>query len=319
MDFQWIGMEEFENAATFVQAFIRMVAGAFSRAGIKGWEGLMNPLVDLDEGPSEKRSLRELFARLSRICADATRPIVLMVDEVDSASNSQVFLDFLAMLRGYYLDRKNSPIFHSVILAGVYDIKNLKLKLRPKEDHKYNSPWNIAARFDLDMSFSAGQVAAMLEEYEADRQTGMDVQEVTREIVQYTSGYPYLVSALCKILDERLPESGIFPNREMVWSRTGIVEAVKTILDEPLPLFQSMMRQLDEQPTLRQMLHALLFQGKRVTYNPDSPVIGIASMLGYIVSKDRSVQVANRIFEMRLYKAMKNLLKIMGESSFCYI
>ena len=29
--------------------------------------------------------------------------------------------------------------FKSVILAGVYDIKNLKLKLRPNEEKKYNS------------------------------------------------------------------------------------------------------------------------------------------------------------------------------------
>ena len=43
------------------------------------------------------------------------------------------------------------PTFHSVILAGVYDIKNLKLKMRPEETHQYNSPWNIAAKFDVSM------------------------------------------------------------------------------------------------------------------------------------------------------------------------
>ena len=42
--------------------------------------------------------------------------------------------------------------FHSVILAGVYDIKNLKLKLRPDAEKKYNSPWNIAADFNVDMT-----------------------------------------------------------------------------------------------------------------------------------------------------------------------
>lgn len=80
-----------------------------------------------------------LFERISRMCETAKRPIVLMIDEVDSASNNQVFIDFLAQLRGYYLDREKRPIFHSVILAGVYDIKNLKLKIRPDEEHQYNS------------------------------------------------------------------------------------------------------------------------------------------------------------------------------------
>ena len=65
------------------------------------------------------------------------------------------------MLRGYYLDRENTAAFHSVILTGVYDIKNLKLKIRPDSEHQYNSPWNIAARFEIDMFFNAGQIAAM--------------------------------------------------------------------------------------------------------------------------------------------------------------
>ncbi len=59
------------------------------------------------------------------MCAKAKKPIVLMIDEVDSASNNQVFIDFLAQLRMYYINRDKSPIFHSVILAGVYDIKNM--------------------------------------------------------------------------------------------------------------------------------------------------------------------------------------------------
>ena len=73
------------------------------------------------------------------------QPVVLMVDEIDSASNNQIFLDFLAQLRDGYLEREELATFHSVILAGVYDIRNLKLKIRPEEEHKYNSPWNVAA------------------------------------------------------------------------------------------------------------------------------------------------------------------------------
>lgn len=242
-----------------------------------------------------------MFLRLSRICADASKPVVLMIDEVDSASSSLVFLDFLSMLRAYYLDRENSPAFHSVILAGVYDIKNLKLKIRPEDEHKYNSPWNIAAKFDVSMNFSQKQTALMLEEYEADHKTGMDVLQAAREIYEYTGGYPYLVSAVCKILDERLPESERFAESENVWTKAGISAAVSKMLDEQVPLFQSMVRQFDEHPDLKQMMKAVLFQGKRITYNPDSAVIDMAAMFGYITNKNGSIQAANRIFEMRLY------------------
>lgn len=56
------------------------------------------------------------------------RQIVLIIDEVDQASNQKIFLDFLGMLRAKYLKRNSRPTFVSVILASVYDIKNLKQK-----------------------------------------------------------------------------------------------------------------------------------------------------------------------------------------------
>ena len=146
-------------------------------------------------------------------------PIVLIIDEADNASNNHVFIDFLSMLRGYYLDRENSPIFHSVILAGVYDIKNLKLKLRPEEEHQYNSPWNIAAKFNINMNFTTKEIAAMLQEYETDCHTGMDVPAVAKEIFLYTCGYPYLVSAICKILDEDLPELEPDFSSKCIWKK----------------------------------------------------------------------------------------------------
>jgi len=83
-------------------------------------------------------------------------PVVLIIDETDSAASNQVFIDFLAQLRTYYLnrDKKNTKTFQSFILAGVYDIKNLKLKIQPDNQYIPNSPWNIAADFDIDMSLS---------------------------------------------------------------------------------------------------------------------------------------------------------------------
>ena len=53
------------------------------------------------------------------------------------------------------------------------------------------------------MDFSIQQITDMLEEYELDYQKEMNTRKVAEEIYQYTSGYPYLVSAICKILDEK--------------------------------------------------------------------------------------------------------------------
>lgn len=76
----------------------------------------------------------------------------IFIDEVDKSSNNQLFLSFLGMLRNKYLSREMDEdfTFKSVILAGVHDVKTLKLKFRDDEEVKLNSPWNIAVNFKYD-------------------------------------------------------------------------------------------------------------------------------------------------------------------------
>lgn len=283
LDFQQIGTADFANETTFAAAFSKKLLMECENIE-EGDSGILRKLLSDFRSNHLKAGLNDLFECLSDICKSSSRPIVLMIDEADSASNNQVFIDFLAQLRGYYLARERRPIFQSVIFAGVYDIKNLKLKLRPDEEHKYNSPWNIAAKFNIDMSFSVEQIASMLKEYEDDHHIGMYIQTIAGEIYQYTSGYPYLVSDICKLLDEELPGNSWLESPVDIWSAEGVVEAVKLILVEQAPFFESMVRQLEEYPEMKKLLKAVLFQGKRVSYNPDLPSVSLASMFGYIIN-----------------------------------
>lgn len=68
-----------------------------------------------------------------------------MIDEIDQSSNNQLFLSLLGMLRNKYLLRNEGKdyTFHSVILTRVHDVKSLKVKMPPDEEHKYNSHWGI--------------------------------------------------------------------------------------------------------------------------------------------------------------------------------
>ena len=95
------------------------------------YQNALNEFIDERKEAGEQFELVELFQALSNLCASVPKKIVLMIDEVDSATNNQVFLDFLAQLRGYYINRNRFATFQSVILAGVCDIRNLKRKMRP--------------------------------------------------------------------------------------------------------------------------------------------------------------------------------------------
>lgn len=193
MDFQTLGNAEFENENTFALSFARVFLKAFKRNELQMTDSLKSSVEELQKNVLLRNpfyTMLLLFENLGDICAASEKSIVLMIDEVDSATNNQVFLDFLAQLRACYIERDIQPTFQSVILAGVYDVKNLKRKLRPEEEHKVNSPWNIAADFEIDMSFSTDGIAGMLREYEADYHTGMDIGEIAGLIYDYTSGYP---------------------------------------------------------------------------------------------------------------------------------
>ena len=241
--------------------------------------------------------LVELFQEVSTFCAAVPRKVVLMIDEIDSATNNQVFLDFLAQLRGYYINRNKYPTFQSVILAGVCDIRNLKRKLRPDEEHKDNSPWNIAADFDIDMSFSPEQIARMLKDYESDHKTGMKAAAISQEIYDYTAGYPYLVSRICQFLDQQYSRDG----RKDAWTHAGILDAVNSLVRESNSLFEDMAKKVKDYQGLKDLLYDILFCGKSIPYNLGTELVSIGTMFGFLKEEQGQVAISNRIFEIWFY------------------
>lgn len=305
LDFQDLGNASFQDEATFSQAFLELFLQEIERCQTNEMPSMGTLLENTEktlENDGKLWTLMALFQILHKICKQSIKPVVLMIDEVDSASNNQVFLDFLSQLRSYYLkrDTKGMVTFHSVILTGVYDIKNLKRKIRPDESHKTNSPWNIAADFSVDMSLSRDGIAGMLEEYEKDYHTGMNIGKIAGLLSDYTSGYPYLVSRLCKLMDEKIGGENEAGKKD-AWTREGFLKAVRMLLMESNTLFESLIGKLTDYPELEKMLKELLFFGKPITYNPTNPVIALAMMFGFVKNQDGKVIPANRIFDTLLY------------------
>lgn len=297
LDFQMISHADFESEQSFVSAFSRELLERAEEIP----EKIKEQLQYFSEGPVSGSTLSVLFKCLTKWCGMSEKKIVLMIDEADSAANNQIFLDFLSQLRGYYIRREQKAVFQSVILAGVYDIKNIRQKIRPDEEHKMNSPWNIAADFLVDMSFSVKEISNMLEDYEQEHGTGMDIDRMSYLLYDYTSGYPYLVSKICKLMDERLAGTEDFSDLNSVWTKQGFLYAVRLLLNEKNTLFESMFHKLTEYPELRNVLYILLFQGQSILYNPEDPAVDTAIMFGFVKVEQGSVVVANRIFETRLY------------------
>lgn len=292
VSFQDTGQAEFADEGAFVSYIIDLLSEAMQDVGFPAsLVAMWNDPTTLGESWS-KQSFSYLRRKIRELCKEAERPIVLMIDEVDCASNNQVFMSFLGTLRENYIAsrKKNSreASFQSVILAGVTDIKHLKAKIRPEEEHRLNSPWNIAADFKVDMSFSAEEIAGMLQEYEADHHTGMDVSAVSQEIRRLTSGYPFLVSWLCKRLDEDIGN----------WTVEGVRMAGDAFLKIPNSLSDHIRWNVEEYPDLRRELAQILQYGREYTYAPPQPETEIGITCGIFAEGDGNhVKISNLLFE----------------------
>lgn len=307
IDFQLFSQDVFadENkfAVSFITYFLSVIKRLEKKRVILFSEETKECLKELTclVGQSSL-SLFTLFDSLSDFCSSMALPVVLLIDEVDSATDNQVFLDFLAQLRGYYLRRDMVTTFQSVILAGVYDIRNLKRKLRPEDESRTNSPWNIAVDFNVDMNFSVDGIAGMLAEYESDKRTGMNIDELAELLYQETGGYPFLVCRICKKLDEELVGSEGIETLSDAWTRKGFLMAERELLSERNTLFDSLWHQVEEYPRLREKLMDILFTGSDYPYNIYLPEIEIGVLLGLLKkNQHNNVVIANRIFETWLY------------------
>ena len=289
MNFQKLSTAKFRDEDTFSRAF----ANEFVKKAIPETKtgrldtALVQELKHRQDGGQGLFDLTELFESISEICRTAKQQLVLMIDEADQASNNQVFLDFLGQLRAYYLEREETPTFHSVILAGVYDIKNLKLKLRPEGMHRYNSPWNVTAPFAVNMSFLPNDIQTMLQEYEAEHQTGMDMPAMAQGLYEVTGGYPYLVSSLCRKLDET--RAG--------WNLAELRMAVRDFLKEPNTLFEDVIKNIQNNPSFSKLTEQLVVHGANVVFERSNPSIGLGAMFGILTEYDGKTMVSNVIFE----------------------
>ena len=295
----------FEAADEYFQSLESLAEGLVMDIGecLKAQDVSEEILHEWNSPLSERFPMRSLGTKISSLCKACGKKIILMIDEVDKSSDNQIFLSFLGLLREKYLkwQQGKEETFQSVILAGVYDVKTLKLKLHPQEEAKYNSPWNIAVDFQVDMSFDCKDIKSMLEEYEAEHQTGMDTEKISRMLYEYTSGYPYLVSKICQIMDERLSGTGEFREKAAVWTKEGVLAALKILLKEPNTLFDDMTKKLLDHPQLKEMLQHILFGGIDFPFKRETPVVDLGVTFGFLKDKNGIVAVSNRIFETQLY------------------
>jgi hypothetical protein len=303
--FEGVGDIIFNDEAVFSQGFVEILAQYASAYAPMHEQWLLNTAPKV-------HSLKELAKMITQFVSKTDKKVVLMIDEVDKSSNNQLFISFLAMLRNKYLERDTFNTFHSIVLAGVHDVKSLKLKIRPDAEQKYNSPWNIAAEFKVDMNLHPHEIKPMLDDYAADKNVVMDTKQMSEDLFYYTSGYPFLVSKLCKIIDE-----DILPTKtDLTWTDEDLQNAVRQIVKEHSTNFDSLIKSLENNPELYQLVYTIAVDNEAKPFSIYNPTINLGVLHGIFANKN-GLAIHNRIYSEVIleYMSLKMLFSSMPKGA----
>ena len=302
ISFEGLGAESFASTESFCRDFLTLVSESLCGSNNNhSSDHYINSDIDYARkwADGDVTTFKALGDHISRMCTG--KEIVLMIDEVDKTTNNAVFLQFLSMLRDKFLARKRrkSFTFHSVILTGVYDIKNIKFKMireglyEPSvaEEHLNNSPWNIAADFNIDMSLNPVEIAGMLTDYDSDHHTGMDLMAVSETIHSYTSGYPFLVSRICQYIDAK---------NDSEWTTNSVRSAAHAIVNEKNTLFDDIIMNLENNVELSSAIYDLLILGEAKPYVAYDKIASLGVLYGFFRKSEsgEKLEIANRMFEL---------------------
>ena len=131
---------------------------------------------------------------LTQWCLANPTPLVLLVDEID-ALVGDTLLSVLRQLRAGY-ERRPEGFPASIILCGVRDIRDYRIRSSTGEVIAGGSPFNVAAKSLRLGDFTEAETKALMEQHT--RETGQPFTKAARKAVwTQTNGQPWLVNALC--------------------------------------------------------------------------------------------------------------------------
>ena len=304
LSFEGVGDASFATEERFVPTFLEMIADSYELSDPETSDQIRNEI----QGITDFQGLSRYITRFVR---ESDHPVVLLIDEVDESSNSQVFLKFLGLLRKKYLAREQDRdiTFQSVILAGLYDVTSLKLKIRKPGETQLNSPWNIAAPFEVNMTLSTTEIVSMLKDFAVETGNTLDTQSIADRIHYYTNGHPFLVSTLCKIVDEQA-ETNRTAHEQDRWDVEDIDWAFRWLTRESYSTtnFDVLVKTLENNPDLYELTRWFVFNGKTrsVAFTNKNPLLDLGRLHGLYGSHDGNVVIHNRIYEQVIADYMRS-------------
>ena len=139
----------------------------------------------------------------------------------------------------------------------------------------------------------------------------LDIEFFSKEIHFYTSGYPFLVSKLCKIIDE-----AIMDKETLIWEKEHLEKAVKQLLGESNTNFDSVIKNLENNKSIYDIVNSILVKGISIEYNLHNPDINLGIMYGLFKNENGKLKINNKIYELLIYDYMISKIQTKSTSGF---
>ena len=183
-----VGQVARDDTARGIRAILSSLASSARLLGDDFPDGIW-PDILTKVGPED--ALKEL---LTRWCETDVRPLVLLVDEIDSLVGDTL-LSVLRQLRAGY-QRRPEAFPQSVVLCGVRDIRDYRIRSSTGEVIAGGSPFNVAAKSLRMGDFTEAETRALMAQHT--EETGQRFSAAALDSVwTQTRGQPWLVNALC--------------------------------------------------------------------------------------------------------------------------
>ena len=177
-----------DNVASGIRAILSMMAG---RASLLGDESLRQSWQDIFAASDPHDALRSV---IQQWCMANPTPLVLLVDEIDSLVGDTL-LSVLRQLRAGY-EQRPEGFPASIVLCGVRDIQDYRIRSSAGEVIAGGSPFNIAAKSLRLGHFSECETQALMGQHT--KETCQHFSPAAKKAVwEQTQGQPWLVNALC--------------------------------------------------------------------------------------------------------------------------
>ncbi|HPM01451.1 MAG TPA: AAA-like domain-containing protein [Candidatus Cloacimonadota bacterium] len=251
---------------------------------------LLNSDFDYQSGLelfSQVEAENGLNAILTYISESVDKPVVLMIDEIDSLVGDTL-ISVLRQLRAGYTKRPLS-FPSSVILCGVRDIKDYRIHTSGQDIITGGSAFNIKAESLRLGNFSKEDVINLYSQHTTE--TGQKFEESCYDLIMdYTDGQPWLVNALAyevtyNIKENRDPTVTITPQLLEI-ARERLILSRQTHLDQ-------LADKLKEDRVRRVILP--MITGDQTKTDKDDKEYCLD--LGLIKKTDEGFEIANQIYK----------------------